>query len=238
MSVKYNTSIVTDNLSLHLDATNVKSYPGSGTNWYDLSKNKLIFAKQGTTQTPYGTVGGASSFSFNSSGYWESTANHSLVDLGGDCTVILWLYEVGHSTRKTVFEKAGTSYGSYQQELAMTWEVAQDISYYSRYSPGYDYAGTPTCTTNAWNMMAIKMSTGRTTSARTGFYSKNGAAWTASYSSQSNTALVSAGAIRVGTGYAGTCDNGSVGAVLCYNKMLSDEEIFQNYNAMRGRFGL
>ena len=31
--------IVTDGLVLSLDAANTKSYPGSGTTWYDLSGN-------------------------------------------------------------------------------------------------------------------------------------------------------------------------------------------------------
>ena len=32
-------NIITDGLVLHLDAANTKSYPGSGTTWYDLSGN-------------------------------------------------------------------------------------------------------------------------------------------------------------------------------------------------------
>ena len=31
--------IVTDGLVLNLDAANHKSYPGTGTTWYDLSRN-------------------------------------------------------------------------------------------------------------------------------------------------------------------------------------------------------
>lgn len=39
MGIAYNTSIVKTGLVLHLDAANVKSYPGSGTAWNDLSGN-------------------------------------------------------------------------------------------------------------------------------------------------------------------------------------------------------
>lgn len=39
MGITYNTSIVRDGLVLHLDAANIKSYPGSGTTWNDLSGN-------------------------------------------------------------------------------------------------------------------------------------------------------------------------------------------------------
>ncbi len=88
-------------------------------------------------------------------------------------------------------------------------------------------------------MMAIKMSTGRTATARTGFYSKNGANWSANYNSRSNTALESALNIRVGYGYAGPVEGpNGIGAVLTYNKMLSDAEISDVYDAMKGRYGL
>jgi hypothetical protein len=237
MAVAYNTSIVKDSISLLLDPANTKSYPGSGTAWTDLV-NKIPFTSLGATQTPFSNVGGAPAFTFNNSGYWESTSGHAAVDLGGDCTVILWLYGADVTTRKTLFEKAGTSYGSYQQELAMTLETNEAFSYYSRFSPDYDFGGTATLDIGAWSMTAIKMSTGKTTAARTGFYSKNGAAWTASYTSRSNVAVVAAGALRVGNGYAGVVENCSVGAVMCYNKMLSDAEIKQNFEAYRRRFGL
>jgi hypothetical protein len=39
MSLGHGASIVRDGLVLHLDAANPKSYPGSGTSWFDLSSN-------------------------------------------------------------------------------------------------------------------------------------------------------------------------------------------------------
>ena len=230
--------IVTDDISLCLDAGASSSYPGSGTTWTDLA-NGIVFSSVGTT-TPFGTVAGSPALTFNASGYWQSTGGTSesdKVDMGGDCTLIMWLYADDIGDRDTVFEKAGTSYTSYQQEIAVTWEVAETLSWYSRYN-SYGYAGSSALTLYSWNMMAIKMSSGRTTTARTGFYSKNGGAWASSYTSRSSTAITSAGAVRVGTGYAGTVEDGSVGAVICYNRMLTDAEIKQNFNAHRGRYGL
>ncbi len=43
MAFHHSPRIVTDGLVLYLDAANSKSYPGSGTNWYDLSGNKNDF---------------------------------------------------------------------------------------------------------------------------------------------------------------------------------------------------
>ncbi len=234
MSTQGGPSIIKDGLTLCLDVTNLNSYSGTGTVWKDLAQG-LIFNSTGT-QTPLETINAAKSFAFNGSGYWYCNSGFGNVDLGGDCTIILWLYSEAISTRKTVFEKAGTSNASYQQEVAMTWETANDISWYSRLNPDYDYASTTTCTVGGWNMMGIKMSTGKTASARTGFYSKNGAPWISNYYSRSSTALITSGEIRIGTGYAGTCDVGNVGMVVCYNKMLNDTEILNNYIATKSRF--
>jgi len=231
--------IVTNGISLCLDAGDSSSYPGSGTTWTDLA-NGIVFGSLGATTTPFGTVAGSPALTFNASGYWQSTGGTSesdKVDMGGDYTLIMWLYDDNITNRKTVFEKAGTIYQSYEQEIAVTWEVADNWSWYSRYN-SYGYGNTSVLTLYSWNMMAIKMSTGRTTTARTGFYSKNGAAWSSNWVERSSTALVSAGAVRVGTGYAGAVQVGSVGAVMCYNRMLTDAEIKQNFNAHRSRYGL
>ena len=45
MSTIYNTSIVRDNLILHYDAANVKSYPGSGAIINNLAPNKTYGAR-------------------------------------------------------------------------------------------------------------------------------------------------------------------------------------------------
>jgi hypothetical protein len=112
------------------------------------------------------------------------------------------------------------------------------MSWYSRQSAAYDSGTTGSIPTNSWFMLAIKMSSGLTSTARTGYYSINGAAWTAGYNSRSNTALVTAADIVVGGGYAGTVDNGYIGRVMCYNTMLSDAEISQNFTATRSIYGI
>lgn len=61
MGLTHSPKIVRDGLVLHLDAANVKSYPGSGTTWKDLSG----YSNHTTMQ-----VG-----AFNSAGYFESTGD-------------------------------------------------------------------------------------------------------------------------------------------------------------------
>lgn len=235
-------NIVRDSLSLAVDVSSTRSYPGSGTKWYDLSSNQITFSAKGTTQTPLTTINGVQCFDFNGSGYWQSDSGHENVNFAGDCTLLFWFYAEDITERDTFFEKAGTGGGngggnSYQQEIAVTIETNERFSYYSRKTPNYDYASTDIMTLNEWNFMGLKMSTGETTAARTGFRSKNGANWTANYTSRSDTAIVPAGVVRIGTGYAGPVENGYVGAVYCYNKMLSNDEVAQMYNVTKQRYG-
>jgi hypothetical protein len=49
MAVGYNPKIVTNGLVLCLDAANVKSYPGTGTTWFDLSGNNSNASLTGAT---------------------------------------------------------------------------------------------------------------------------------------------------------------------------------------------
>ena len=143
MATAYNPKIITDDLSLCLDVSNPKSYSG-GSSWID-GANGIEFASVGT-QTPLSTRDGIRCFEFNGSGRWASqggTSQSDKVDMGGDCTLIIWLYSEAVPTRKTIFEKAGTTHASYEQEIAVTWETSESWSYYSRYN-SYDYAGAYT----------------------------------------------------------------------------------------------
>lgn len=230
-------TIVTDNLSLYLDPNNVSSFPRTGTVWYDLASG-LQFNAWGS-QTSLDTLSGAKGFTFNGSGYWQCSSGYSAVDFAGDCTLLMWIYNTtsSHNNRRTIFQKNGTIYQSYEQEIAVTWEGATDLSWYSRVN-SYDYGGTPAVGNTGWKMMGIKMSTGKGTPCRTGYYSVNGAAWFNNYYCRSNTPITPAAEIVIGAGYAGTVEQGSIGMVMCYNKMLSDAEVLQNYNATKSIYGL
>jgi hypothetical protein len=218
-----------------LDVANPKSYVSGSDYWYDLAQG-LTFASTGGTRTPLANVNGVPSFDFNGSGYWYCSTNSSLVDMGGDCTLIIWLFEENVTVRKTIFEKQGNSYASYEQEIAVTWETDERFSYYSRKFAGYDVGYVSAGTLGTWSMRALKMSSGKAVTARAGFRSVDGSNWVADYTSNSNTALVAAGAITIGTGYSGTCDVGNIGMVICYNKALNNSEIEQVYSATKTRF--
>ena len=88
MGVFAGPKISKDKISMLVDVQNTKSYPGSGTNWFDLV-NKKTFVSQ-NTQTPLTTQNGNKCFQFNSSGYWQTTNSlNDEIDMGGDCTLLI-----------------------------------------------------------------------------------------------------------------------------------------------------
>ena len=226
-----------DGLSCYLDAQ-IEQSSGTASKWFDISGNGLEFKSYGTALS-LANLGGYQGFQFNNSGYFQCNDKYGSVNMGGDCTLVMWIWCVDIAERDTIFEKAGVGGTSYQCEIAMTWESGEQFSYYSRKTPQYDYASTTSMTKNAWNMISIKMSTGLTSASRTGFWSKNGSGYSPSYVSRSSTALTPAAQIRVGSGYAGPVEGeNGIGAVLTYNKMLSNTEILEVYDATKEKFGL
>jgi len=225
-------------LKLYLDTT----VSITNSRWDDLSTSKIVFEPKGGTYTPITQEkGGVQAVVFNGDGYWESTGSgHQSLDLGGECTLVMWIYFENIGERDTIFEKAGTSYNSYEQELAVTWESNESLSYYNRYST-YDVASIASqdLPLNNWHMVALKMSTGKVSGiSRTGFYSLNGQPWVANYTARSTEPILPAGVIRIGTGYAGPVEAGAIALVAGYERQLSDNEIQSFYSNTASRFGV
>ena len=241
-SINFSRKIIPqDNLSMHLDVSNVRSYSGSGA-WKDIKGNR-DFVSQGTTTPLHTTTEGIKSFQFNDSGWWSSDTNTSGVDMGGDCTLLFWFFYEPLTERDTIFEKAATVRpNSFEQEIAVTLETYNRFSYYSRPSLNggfYDAGPTHIMTPNTWNLVGIKMSDGYTGSIpRTGWRSLNGSAWSQNYNSRSNTALTPAGQIRIGFGYENTMEASRITMLTTYNKMLSDKEVLDYYNVTKNKFGI
>lgn len=141
MAVRYNPSINTSNLQLLLDAGNPKSYPGSGTTWFDISGKSRNFAWNSTpTFSSTGasshlvTTGlqciGPASNSFgvnNSTGYTIFMISKTLIDQGN--TAFHWygadvyargfFLHPGWTNTTMYFDQGGCCDGN--QRLAITY---------------------------------------------------------------------------------------------------------------------
>ena len=224
MGVNYNNRVITDGLVLYLDAANPKSYPGSGTTCYDLSENM-------NTGALINGVGYSSenkgSFTFDglNDAITSSSAN---IPISTTVTVSAWV-------------KHNTLPNSTQRYLTIGNEVAV-IRHDGVSSSGQLHFYIRT---NGTIKNALRVNNSLTTN--TWYYVVG--TW------DGTTSRLYKNAVQIGTNVPGgtlnggnltfyilSSDgeplNGNIAQVSVYNRALSADEITQNYNAFKGRFGL
>lgn len=232
MSVYGGPKIVTDGLIVHLDAANTKSYPGSGTTWTDLSGN-------GNT----GSLNNSQSFSSNNGGYIINsnyqnisiTQNSTINDHSGNYTYEFMCRPPSQSAYlyprffancnwlETGLHLAGTSNAS-DISMGFGWHFG---------GSGYGAVGVSNGAYNKWYYFA---------------FSRIGTTYYA-YCFYENTIITDSGSltfdlsnsngIRIGANRSGseTCLE-HVAFFRRYNIGLTQEQIYQNFYASRGRFSV
>jgi hypothetical protein len=237
MALSHSPQIVRDGLVLYLDSMNPKSYPGNGTTWFDLSGNNNHGTLTGFTGPSAGSTSG---FDTNTkhmmfdrhSGAGDGVANNRVTinnsnSLDG-CVV---------TTGMTVsFWLKVTTYTC----TAMTkWSDSWEIFYCSDLH--WRTNGTGGSTTNSGlavgtNLNKFHLITATHSGTERKFYINGDLYYTNSntVTSQNLTNPVSIGAYDNGI-YATI---GAIPTYLLYNRVLSAAEVKQNFEALRGRYGI
>jgi hypothetical protein len=219
--------IVTSGLVLYLDAGNLASYPGSGTTWIDLSGN----GNNGTLVNGVGFDGGnGGSLSFDGV---NDYVNCGTVNFSSGTSVSVEVWVKPGSIQKQFadildYNHSGTGGFVIQQNSTSTNQ------YYFAYWNGSSFDVTPTITlsTSSYNHLIFTKSG---TSVLGYLNSQN----TINYTGSSVISL-SGRTLHIGrfVAAAGREFNGNITSVKIYNRALTAEEIQQNFNALRGRFGI
>jgi hypothetical protein len=242
MALSHSPQISLNGLVLCLDAANSKSYPGSGTTWTDLSGN----GNNGTLINGVGyNSSNGGSLVFDGVDDYVNIGSQSLVGSGtSPFSVELWFYNTRNWTS-----------GQY----TMFFRVKQDSEFFiTLYNPsgtlnlvpifrGFNQWGIPVTQSdyvNKWVCLSVVYNGG----------DKNTAA---SFLTYVNGVQLSSGTTNFGTAGGGgsncniigadgssgcnaviTFHQGNIGAYKVYNRALTAQEIQQNYNALKGRFGI
>ena len=220
--------IVRGGLVLNLDVGQQTSYRGSGTVWTDLSG-------LGNNGTLVGGVG------YNSSNGGSLVFANNYVALGkpsslnilGNITINSWvnlsslpggfasIYENGYDgiNDQTFFRFNGSllEVGNYRStgDQYVSWSFGSNIVANKWYHIVGQYDGTN------WKL----------------YLNGNQVASNAALGPISSTAPISIGAAYIASGYT-RYFNGNIAQVSIYNRALTATEIQQNFNALRGRFGI
>lgn len=226
MSFNYSPKIVNDSsLVLYLDAANNRSYPGSGTNWNDISKgaNTATLVNGPTFNTSKG-----GNIVFDGSDDYCST---TLIKTFTSMTIQVWFYKNGASVSVysgLVASRGGAGgnitglliNGGGSECLGYNWNDAVNT---------YSWNSGLVLQDNAWNFLSLTV----TPTLATGFLNGVSATNTVNHASTNIANLA------IGKDYSTErLVRGSIGLVFIYDKALSTAEVLQNYNTTKIRYGL
>jgi hypothetical protein len=238
MAVEYHTKSNTDGMVLFLDAGNTKSYPGSGTSWYDVSGNANHF----TINASAYNSSGPKYMDFNGSYGCGITASGSDVSLSGSCTAILWTrIKNSLSDWRTLFraETGGTDHAVIVQYNGWLIGMYDNVNSTGFNSSGYSQQSLPGYGTTAWNMLVWRWVSTNTTYPYYSF-SYNDTPSVIRGSITSSNARFKTGFRTLGAYNAASPIQfwGDISQIKMYNRYLHDDEITAQYNATRLRYGL
>lgn len=227
MSVIGGPDIVNDGLVLSLDAANTRSYPGSGSTWFDASGNNKDFTIDGAT---YNTNPNRFTLGDNEGDHIERTAD----DVIGGFTAIstsMWIshsdqskiafisYDTsGQSNEYLLFRNVGTNLLTFRGVPNVTHTITFPIDTF------YNLTHTNNGSTDKIYINGVEVSSVSLSLGTIG---------------SSGRLLFGQEQDSVGGGFDNTQDfTGSYANITIYNRALSASEVFQNYNALKSRFGL
>ena len=217
-------SIVYSGLALNLDLTDVRSYPGSGTTW---NSTVATYSFSGSiTGTPQ-IQRGRTLLSLQSASYGSNFTNTGC----DNTTMELWFrFDTTAQARVISYlgSSGGTGMGMYLYDGITGGTPGNKVgvlyggSFYNALNVGTTYA---TLTSGSWTCLTMTRDTTTTT-----LYQNGISVGSTTRTPNSNTTLL--------TQEPSSNASGSISIFRMYKKCLTQQEVLQNYNALKSRFGL
>ena len=232
MAIFYNPRIVTDGLVLALDAANTKSYPGSGTTWTDLSG-------RGNTGTlvngPTYSSANSGSIVFDGADDYVLVNSNASIPYGSTArTVSIWFYTNTTTWADNVNNLFYYGAGSNGSSFGIDFSTYPSMEVWTYGGAGRDLTFSTTYSQVGWKNITVTYN-GSTTIL---IYENGTFTQTLTLTSACNTPSsgVYIGAVNpsILTAYY----DGNIANTQIYNRALSAAEISQNFNALRGRYGI
>ena len=218
--------IVTNGLVLHLDAANIRSYPGSGTTWTDLSGNNITGSL--TNGPTYNSANGGSIVFYGSNDSVIIPHTPSL-SVGNSLSVFFWFYLNSTSSYQPIVAKSYNNNG---------WEIANQngglrCTLRPSVSNNNNIFVPGTLNLNNWYCSGFTCNNTTISLYLNGIL--QGATSVSSINLDTTSSLYVA---QRSDGSNINYFNGSISNVQIYNRALSAAEVLQNYNAQKSRFNL
>lgn len=227
----------TTGYSFYVDAGIANSYPGSSTAWYDLSGNNYTAT---LINGPTFNTGSGGYIRFDATDDWADASPSPGLTGTGNWTMMTW-FQVNGAPSNTAYGNVildTDATGGSANMICVDWGggfggAQNQLLYGTRPSTGgsYTWLGGPVLTQSTWYHATVA----RNSSTDTKLY-VNGILY-ATYSGNMPTAtqpLVRLGRWTDGTVYS----NSSIGNAQIYGRTLTAQEILQNFQSQRQRFGI
>jgi hypothetical protein len=236
----FRTKINRDSLILHLDAGDVDSYPGSGSDWYDLSGNGYNFVINASAYNS----SGPKYMDFNGS-YGCAKKTSTDVPLSGNVTCICWT-RVKNSTAEWRTLLRGLSSGPDHQVIIQSgaWGMGMydNTNGTGFNSSGFSQQSLPSYGTSNWDMLVWRWYDTASPYHLFGYNDTPGVirGSIASINSRFKHGFCSIGAYNNGdqnNPNASSQPWGDIGLISLYNRVLNPFEISEYYHSTRNRFG-
>ena len=245
MSINGPSKIVREGLVLSLDAANIKSYPGSGATWYDLSGNKNDCT---LNNSPTYTGSFLGHFSFDGVDDYLSTN----INLAQNMTVNIWY----RRKNSDIYQTGSLMHASVNNiSSANTWfELTITDPYYGNGGTveiwGYSQLNGsrsdflvspyPASVLNQWRNMCISFNNSTGTAYMEGVRIGSSTPAFTAWDTAANKYPFVFGRTRAYDFNSGSyrytlCD---IAVIQIYNRALSYDEVLKNYSATKSRFGL
>jgi len=228
MSVRGGPKIVADGLELYLSSASVKSYPETGTVWYDLSRNNRNGLAIGA---PTFVASGIKGFLLNGSTQYVDVYNYTGINFNSSTVIYTARLNASPNARNSTFSKYDGTGPQFE------WSSAGNLrSNYRQATAGTPENDAPNASNQVFPnniyQIAVTYNTGTIAHYKNGVFL--GQNTNATQTGINNT-------IQIGIGLntsAGLHFKGEIFDVMIYNKLLTPSEIAQNFNAFKTRFYL
>ena len=249
MAYQNSPKIVTDGLVMCLDAANSKSYPGTGTTWYDLtrySNNGTINSGEFATENGIGYLrnsGNTSNFFYISvSDSASLSAAFSTTSGGWTIEEVIWTNSVNYPEADAGGVASVPAYGV--GATGFDWNhgignTSFKFGQSSSSSGGYEddttlTVNSPYNSLNAWRVRTMIWNRGSNANS---LYINGTFISSASTPNTAGTSVYDGGGIDFGTLY-GWKHYGRRASIKIYNRVLISSEVLQNFNAIKARLNL
>jgi hypothetical protein len=214
--------IVTSSLIQNLDGA---SYV-SGSTWTALTGNNYTISGTLTTTS---TPGGSTAVVFDGSAYAQDLTGFSWYYT--DYTIDAWFYASDGIQGVIVGEQGQPYLGAYNVFLMAAYYGSFYSGFYTDNAGVYNYSFFG-YTTNTWTHVAYSYSSGTLVHYKNGFNMGTSYNYNKIWPDYGTVYFTVGGGSNPYSTFAG-----QIGAVKVYNAVLSDAQVLQNFNALKGRYG-